>query len=47
MIEMELNDLQIDKQLWEYVEYVHRITDLNFEKMNVGEEIKVKEMNKY
>lgn len=47
MIEMELNVLQIDKQLWEYVEYVHRITDLNFEKMNVGEEIKVKEMNKY
>lgn len=43
---MELNVLQIDKQLWEYVEYVHRITDLTFEKMNVSEEIKQKELSK-
>lgn len=46
-IEMELNVLHIDKQLWEYVEFIHRIADLNFEKMNAGEEIKIKEMNKY
>lgn len=43
---MELQILHIDKQLSEYVEFIHRITDLNFEKINTSQEFKVKEVNK-
>ncbi len=43
---MEPNIIQIGKQLVEYIEFTHYITDMNFEKMNVGEEIKLKEKNK-
>jgi len=43
---MEPNIIQIDKQLAEYIEFAHYISDMNFEKMNVGEEIKLKEKNK-
>ena len=43
---MEPNIVQIDKQFAEYIEFIHYINDLTFEKMNVGEEIKLKEMNK-
>lgn len=43
---METNIIQIDKQLAEYVEFMHYISDLNCEKMNVGEEVKFKEINK-
>ncbi len=44
---MEPNSIQIDKLLAEYVELTHYITDVNCEKMNVGEQIKLKEMNKH
>lgn len=40
---MEPNIIQIDKQVVEYIEFTHYINDLTFEKMNVGEEIKLKE----
>lgn len=43
---MELTLNQIDKQLAEYIELYHFISDLNCDKMNVGEEIKLKEMNR-
>jgi len=43
---MEPNIIQINKQLVEYIEFTHFITDVNCEKMNVGEEIKLKEKNK-
>lgn len=43
---METNIIHIDKQIAEYIEFIHFITDLNCEKMNVGEEVKLKEMNK-
>ncbi len=44
---MEPNIIHIDKQLAEYVEFIHYLNDLNFEKMNVGEEIKLKELSKH
>ena len=37
---------QIDKQVAEYIEFTHYINDLTFEKMNVSEEIKLKELSK-
>ena len=43
---METNIIQIDKQIAEYIEFIHFIADFNCEKMNVGEEVKLKEMNK-
>jgi hypothetical protein len=43
---MEPNIIQIDKQFVEYIEFAHYIKDLTCEKMNVGEEIKLKEMSK-
>jgi len=43
---MEPNIIQIDKQLVEYIEFTHFINDLTCEKMNVGEEIKLKEMSR-
>ena len=43
---MEPNIIQIDKQLAEYIEFVRYISDLTFEKMNIGEEIKLKEISK-
>ena len=43
---MEPNIIQIDKQLVEYIEFYHHIFDLNYEKMNIGEEIKLKIKNK-
>ncbi len=43
---MEPNIIKIDKLLAEYIEFTHYICDMNFEKMNVGEEIKLKEKNK-
>jgi hypothetical protein len=43
---MEPNIFQIDKQLVEYIEFYHYLFDLNCEKMNVGDEIKQKEINK-
>jgi hypothetical protein len=43
---MEPNVQKIDKQLAEYVEFTHYINDLTFEKMNVSEEIKQKELGK-
>ena len=39
---MEPNIIQIDKQTAEYIEFYHYISDLNFEKINTGEEIKLK-----
>ena len=44
---MEPNSIHIDKLLAEYIEMIHYIVDINCEKMNVGEEIKLKELNKY
>lgn len=43
---MEPNIIQIDKQTAEYIELNHYISDLNFEKINTGEEIKLKLKNK-
>ena len=43
---MEPNNIQIDKLLVEYIEFTHFITDVNGEKMNIGEEIKQKEVCK-
>lgn len=43
---METDIIQIDKQLAEKLEFLHYIEDLNAEKMNVGQEIKVKQMMK-
>ena len=44
---MEPNIFQIDKQLVEYIEFYHYLYDLNFEKMNAGEEVKLKEIIKF
>lgn len=44
---MEPNIFQIDKQLVEYIEFYHYLYDLNCEKMNVGEEVKLKEIIKF
>ena len=44
---MEPNIFQIDKQLVEYIEFYHYLYDLNFEKMNVGDEVKLKEIIKF
>ena len=46
-ITMELDIFQIDKQLVEHIEFYHYLCDLNFEKMNVGEEVKMKEIIKF
>ncbi|MGB5322768.1 hypothetical protein [Lutimonas sp.] len=43
---MEPKVTQIDKQLAEYIEFTHFINDLTFEKINVSEEIKQKELVK-
>jgi len=43
---MDPNIIHIDKQLVEYIEFIHYINDLNCEKMNIGEEIKLKEICK-
>lgn len=43
---MEPDIIQIDKQLAEKVEFLHYVEDLNAEKMNVGQEVKVKQMIK-
>lgn len=43
---METDIIQIDKQLAEKVEFLHYVADLNAEKINVGQEIKTKEMMK-
>jgi len=43
---MDPNIIHIEKLLAEYIEFIHYINDLNCEKMNIGEEIKLKEMNK-
>lgn len=43
---MEINIIQIEKQIAEYIELYHYISDLNFEKMNTGEEVKLKVKNR-
>lgn len=43
---MEPDIIQIDKQLAEKLEFLHYVEDLNAEKMNVGQEVKVKQMIK-
>ena len=43
---METNIIQIDKQIAEYIEFYHYIFDINFEKMNTGEEVKLKVKNR-
>ena len=44
---MEPNIIQIEKLFAEYIEFYHYISDFHCEKMNIGEEIKLKEMSKY
>ena len=43
---MEPNIINIDKLLVEYIEFTHYLSDLNGEKINIGEEIKLKEVSK-
>lgn len=43
---MEADIIQIDKQMAEKLEFLHYVEDLNAEKMNVGQEIKTKQMMK-
>ena len=43
---METDIIQIDKQLAKKVEFLHYVEDLNAEKINVGQEIKTKQMMK-
>ena len=43
---METNLTYFDKFELEQIELYHYLYDLNTEKMNVGEEIKLKEMNR-
>jgi len=43
---MEPNILHIEKQLAEYIEFYHFLSDLNCDKMNVSEEIKLKEISR-
>ena len=44
---MEPNIIRIEKQVAENIELYHYLIDLNAEKMNVGEEIRLKEKNKF
>lgn len=44
---MEMNLTYFDKFELEQIELYHYLYDLNAEKMNVGEEIKQKEINKF
>ena len=43
---MEINLTYFDKFELEQIELYHFLFDLNADKMNVGEEIKLKEINK-
>jgi len=43
---MEINSTYFDKFELEQIELYHYLYDLNAEKMNVGEEIKLKEINR-